>query len=118
MLNDIKAPPLDIDGNDAPRPANRPAPRRADGVAYPTVPEPVDARVDSPTHASLHMAANVDRQEPGRHRARYLGERGATDAIYQMPMEDRGSNFSIGLTLGVGLVVVAMVIWVAWSFFR
>lgn len=106
MLNDIKAPPLDING-----PANN---GHGVGRSLPNgdrvMSVPVDERIDSPTHASLHMKANTDRQEPGLHRARYLGEKGATDAVYEMPMEDRGSDFSIGLSIVVMVVFVALIV--------
>ena len=106
MINDVKLPPVEpaepaVEPNSPTRPgAHRPAPTLA-GVK---------------PHAGI--APHIDPKEPGTHHARIMGERGATDVIYDMPMEDRGSTFSIGLTITVFVLVVAAVLYVAYSLFR
>jgi hypothetical protein len=83
MLNDIKPPPMDVDGN---------------------------GHSAHPMHAKPH----VDLREPGQHHARVMGEPTHIDPIYSMPLEERGSGFSIGLSIIVMVLVVTLLGTVWW----
>lgn len=111
MLNDIKPPPLDINGPDpnGHRPS-RTTMRGGQGLSV-----AVDERFDSPTHSRPRIETSVDRQEPGTHHARYVGERGATDAVYDMPLEDRASSFSIALSVVVMSVFIVVMLALWWT---
>lgn len=82
MLNEVNSPPPTQNGD---VPVARSTPRLA---------------------ADVH----VDPQEPGIHKARIFGEKTHINPEYAMPLEDRGSTFSIGLTIAGGLVVVAVLV--------
>ncbi|MGC4031854.1 MAG: hypothetical protein QM754_09010 [Tepidisphaeraceae bacterium] len=60
-----------------------------------------------------HIQPHVDDRLPGRHKPRVMGEPATTDTVYAMPMEDRGSTFSLGLSAVVVAMVfvVLMVVW-------
>lgn len=80
MLNDIHPPPIDCEGNNVPENGRR-----------------------------SHLMPRVNLQEPGRHHTRFLGEPTRTDPLYETPLEERASNFSITLSLIVlGLTVVLL----------
>lgn len=59
------------------------------------------------THHPMHAKPHVDLREPGRHHARIMGEPTHTDPIYSMPLEERGSGFSIALSVAVMILMVA-----------
>ena len=96
MLNDVKPPPREP-------PADQPAPG--------TEARPHNAAVKPHGHIQPH----IDPKEPGLHHARIMGEKTPTDAIYAMPMEDRGSTFSVGLSIVVIVVftVLLVAVWIA-----
>ena len=90
MLNEIRPPPVDPD---------RPVPPVTGGPHH---------------HAEPHM----DLKEPGLHHARVMGDATHINPEYAMPMEDRGSSFSIALTICVFVAVVAVLMAIFWSFYR
>jgi hypothetical protein len=109
MLNDVKIPPR-IDPND-------PA-----GPAAPVL--PVMREVD-PNHRPKepgvrpheHVQPHLDLNTPGIHKPRLMGEPTTTDVIYAMPMEDRGSFFSLALS-AVVVAVVGLLLLTLWLSFR
>ena len=89
MLNDVKTPP--------------PMPRDDQPGLPPVAPTMTTTR-------KLAEDVHTDPQEPGTHHARIFGEKTHLDPEYAMPLEDRGSTFSIGLTLAAGALVIAVLI--------
>lgn len=78
MLNDIHPPPLNGDG---------------------TTPE---------NDRRTHLSPQMNPREPGLHHSRFLGEPTRTDLVYDMPLEERASNFSITLSLIVLALAVVL----------
>jgi hypothetical protein len=74
-------------------------------------PPPMDP--DAKPHP-MHERPHVDRKSPGLHHARVMGEPTQTDTIYSMPLEDRGSGFSIGLSVVV-IVLMAVLLVSVWA---
>jgi hypothetical protein len=133
MRNDIGIPPVSPDND--PQPPLTPAvklgqPSLSEQSHQPIPPVPhagdviVNGKpivVEPPVEhdiANETPRAHVDPREPGRHHTRRVGEATATDAIYAMPMEDRGSTFSITLSVVVIVLFVLMLLIVWWSVFR
>lgn len=133
MLNDVKPPPP-AEPADPNRPATAgPVPISAThgpGAVAPTpsirpdeVTRPVDPAAPDSGHVPrslfvqphAHVRAEVDPVEPGLHKSRAMGERTPTDAIYAMPLEDRGSTFSVGLSIVVIVIftVLVLTIWLS-----
>ena len=77
-------------------------------------PPPIDPEQPHP-HRNGHAEPHTDRLAPGRHPSRFMGDKPRTDVIYAMPMEDRASGFSIGLSIAVLLVFVILACWVIWT---
>ena len=98
MLNDIKPPPLDMD-----RPVRTTALHNGHTNGQPHV------------HQHGHAEPHIDAKEPGLHHSRFMGEKATSDLLYAMPLEDRGSGFSIGLSISVAVVVLILVVWVMWT---
>ncbi|GIW75468.1 MAG: hypothetical protein KatS3mg104_0531 [Phycisphaerae bacterium] len=85
MLNDVHPPPLDND----------------------------QEKVSSKNHTK-HLTPQMNSREPGRHHARFLGEPTRTDPIYETPLEERASNFSITLSLivlGLAAALLGSIWW-------
>ena len=102
MLNDIKTPPPEPE--DVPGSLNR-------GRRRPAATEP-----GVRPHAGI--APHTDPAEPGTHHARIMGDATRIDPVYETPLEDRGSTFSIGLTIAACVIVAAVVLFVAYTIFR
>ena len=117
MLNDVKPPPLDRPEPmdtlpNPPAPANTAGP--VPGVVFnpPTVPHSTTAGGPArgvEAHPSGHVVPNVDEKEIGRHKTRFVGDHTRINPIYAMPLEDRGSTFSIGLSIVVIVVFVSLI---------
>jgi hypothetical protein len=107
MLNDVKIPPMMKDSPDLPA-ASPPTSPGVPVQPLPLTPEPLKPAPHSVPHPN--QTIHTDRQEPGTHHARYFGDKPITDAAYAMPLEDRGSTFSVGLTVAALAVVIAVVV--------
>lgn len=103
------------------------------GVAGPSPsirPDEVTRAVDPTAPDSGHVPRNplvqphapirphADPSEPGLHKTRVMGEPTHIDPEYAMPMEDRGSFFSLTLSAVVVGVVFLLLLIVWWSFFK
>ena len=142
MLNDIKTPPPQPADPNAAGPAGGPppaaVPRSGDipGVLNGVGPSP-SIRPDEVTRAidptapdsghiprnplvqpHAHVRPHVDPTEPGLHKTRVMGERTHLEPEYAMPLEDRGSFFSLTLSaIVVGVFsLLLLVLW--WTLFR
>jgi hypothetical protein len=108
MLNDIKPPPLEPRDLNHPHAAATPDHGHATGRNG-----VVDVETAAPRRGGRLAELHVDTKEPGRHHSRYLGDIPTTDVVYAMPMEDRGSNFSITLSI-VTIALFSLVVLSVW----
>jgi hypothetical protein len=92
-----------------PPPLNGPEPAGSIASAGPVVPAK-----GLQAHPSGHVQPHQDEKGLGKHPTRIVGEATRIDPIYAMPMEDRGSTFSITLSI---VVVVIFIIMIAIVFF-
>lgn len=108
MLNDVKIPPR-IDPNDPAGPAAKlPVMREVEVNHLPKEPG---------VRPHEHIQPHVDPTAPGLHKPRLMGEPTTTDVIYTMPMEDRGSFFSLTLSaVVVGVVgILLLTMWLSFG---
>jgi hypothetical protein len=120
MLNDIGVPPVPPRDDPPPDPKTSTAAARTPHagdvvvngkpvVLHPPVPDKV---------ANDTPRAHAETKRPGHHHPRIVGEATRVDPIYAMPLEDRGSTFSITLSIVVIVVFVVLVAIVLFSVFR
>ncbi|HEX8341659.1 MAG TPA: hypothetical protein VF624_12175 [Tepidisphaeraceae bacterium] len=140
MLNDIGVPPLPPRDDSSP-PGHPPGPPvgpaasagRTHATASTTprpgyLPHAGDVIVNGtpvvlnppvePDIANDTPRAHVEDRQPGRHHARTVGDETKIDPIYAMPMEDRGSTFSITLSIVVIVVFIVLLAVVLVSVYR
>lgn len=98
MLNDVRLPP----------------PEPKDTADMPIATDAAHQPRNPAVKPHAHIQPHLDDRLPGRHKPRVMGEPATTDAVYAMPMEDRGSEFSLGLS-AVVVAMVFIVLLIVWA---